>query len=57
MHIKQSTRKSLIENLSKRLFELEFKSKPFNKKCLKWIVKDDNNIGRKLFTNSFFFLN
>ena len=40
MHIKQSTKKSLIEDLSKRLLELEFKSNHSVKsKCLKWIVK------------------
>ena len=40
MHIKQSTKKSLIEDLSKRLLELEFKSNHSVKsKCLKWIAK------------------
>ena len=38
MHIKQSTKKSLIEDLSKRL--LEFKSNhSIKSKSLKWIVK------------------
>ena len=35
-----STKKSLIENLSKRLLELEFeKHNSIKSKCLKWIVK------------------
>ena len=35
-----STKKSLIDNLSKRLLELEFKSNhSIKSKCLKWIVK------------------
>ena len=39
-HIK-STKKSLIDNLSKRLLELEFKSNhSIKSKCLKWIVKN-----------------
>ena len=38
MHIKQSTKKSLIDNLSKRLLGLEFKSN--HSKCLKWIAKN-----------------
>ena len=39
-HVKKSTKKSLINNLSKRLLELEFKSnKSIKSKCLKWIVK------------------
>ena len=39
-HIKKSTKKSLIDDLSKRLLELEFKSNHSIKlKCLKWIVK------------------
>ena len=39
-HIKKSTKKSLIDDLSKRLLELEFKSNHSTKsKCLKWIVK------------------
>ena len=41
MHIKQSTKKSLIDNLPKRLLWLEFKSNHSIKpKCLKWIVKN-----------------
>ena len=36
-YIKKSTQKSLIDGLSKRLLELEFKSN--HSKCLKWIVK------------------
>ena len=41
MHIKQSTKKSLIDNFSKRLLRLEFKPKHSIKlKCLKWIVKN-----------------
>ena len=41
MHIKQSTKKSLIDNLSKRLLGLEFKSNhSIKSKCLKWIVKN-----------------
>ena len=36
----KSTKKSLIDNLSKRLLELEFKSNlSIKSKCLKWIVK------------------
>ena len=39
-HIKKSTKKSLIDNLSKRLLELEFKSNhSIKSKSLKWIVK------------------
>ena len=43
-HIKKSnpklTGKSLIDDLSKRLLELEFKSNHLIKsKCLKWIIK------------------
>ena len=39
-HIKKSTKKSLIDDLSKRLLELEFKSNHSIKlKCLKQIVK------------------
>ena len=40
-HIIKSTKKSLIDDLSKRLLELEFKSNHSVKsKCLKWIVKN-----------------
>ena len=36
----KSTKKSLIDDLSKRLLELEFKSNhSIKSKCLKWIVK------------------
>ena len=39
-NIKKSTKKSLVENLSKRLIELEFKSNhSIKSKCLKQIVK------------------
>ena len=39
-HIKKSTKKSLIDDLSKRLLELEFKKhNSIKSKCLKWIVK------------------
>ena len=39
-HIKKSTEKSLIDDFSKRLLGLEFKSNyPIKSKCLKWIVK------------------
>ena len=39
-HIKKSTKKSLIDDLSKRLLELEFKSNhSIKSKCLKWLVK------------------
>ena len=39
-HIKKSTKKSLIDGLSKRLLEFEFKSNySITSKCLKWIVK------------------
>ena len=38
---KVSTKKSLINDLSKRFLELEFKSNHLIKsKCLKWIVKN-----------------
>ena len=41
MHIIKSTKKSLIDDLSKRFSELEFKSNHSIKpKCLKWIVKN-----------------
>ena len=41
MHIIKSTKKSLIDDLSKRLPELEFKSNhSIKSKCLKWIVKN-----------------
>ena len=40
-HIIKSTKKSLIDDLSKRLLELEFKSNhSIKSKCLKWIVKN-----------------
>ena len=40
-HVKKSTKRSLIHNLSKRLLELEFKQhKGIKSKCLKWIVKN-----------------
>ena len=39
---KESTKKSLIDNLSKNLLELEFKSNHSIKwKCLKWIFRKD----------------
>ena len=39
-HIKKLTKKSLIDDLSKRLLELEFNSNhSIKSKCLKWIVK------------------
>ena len=39
-HIKKSSKKSLIEKISKRLLELEFvKNHSIKSKCLKWIVK------------------
>ena len=38
---KQKTKKSLIDNLSKGLLELEFKqNNQIKTKCLKWIVKN-----------------
>ena len=38
---KVSTKKSLIDDLPKRLLELEFKSNhSIKSKCLKWIVKN-----------------
>ena len=41
MHIIKSTKKSLIDDLSKRLLELEFKSNySIKSKCLKWVVKN-----------------
>ena len=40
MYIKKSTKKSLMDDLSKRLLELEFKSNhSIESKCLKWIAK------------------
>ena len=40
-HMKKSTKKSLINDLSKRLLELEFRQHDAIKsKCLKWIVKN-----------------
>ena len=39
-HIKKSTKKLLIDDLSKRMLELEFNSNHLIKsRCLKWIVK------------------
>ena len=39
-HIKKSSKKSLIDDLSKRLLELEFTSNhSIKSKCLKWVVK------------------
>ena len=39
-HIIKSTKKSLIDDLSKSLLELEFKSNhSIKSKCLKWILK------------------
>ena len=39
-YVKKSTKKSLINDLSKSLLELEFKSNiSIKSKCLKWIVK------------------
>ena len=39
-HIKKSTKKSLVDDLSKKLLQLEFKSNhSIKSKCLKWIVK------------------
>ena len=38
---KVSTKKSIIDDLSKRLLELEFKSNhSIKSKCLKWVVKN-----------------
>ena len=40
-HIKKSTKKLLIDDLSKRLLELEFeKHNSIKSNCLKWIVKN-----------------
>ena len=40
-HITKSSKKSLIDDLSKRLLELEFKQNhSIKSKCLKWIVKN-----------------
>ena len=40
-HIIESTKKSLIDDLSKRLLKLEFKSNhSIKSKCSKWIVKN-----------------
>ena len=39
-HIKKSSKESLIDNISKRLLGLEFKSNhSLKSKCLKWVVK------------------
>ena len=39
-HIKKSSKKSLVDKISKRLLELEFKSNhSIKSKCLKWVVK------------------
>ena len=39
-HIKRTTKKSLIDDLSRGLLELEFKSThSIKSQCLKWIVK------------------
>ena len=39
-HIKKSTKKLLIDDLSKRMLELEFNSNHLIKSmCLKWIIK------------------
>ena len=39
-HIKKSSKNSLIDKISKRLLELEFKSNhSIKSKCLKWVVK------------------
>ena len=39
--VKVLTKKSLIDDLSKRLLELEFKSNhSIQSKCLKWVVKN-----------------
>ena len=39
-HIKKATKKSFVDDLSKRLLELEFKSNhSIKSKCLKWIAK------------------
>ena len=41
VHIIKSTKKPLIDDLSKRLLELEFKSNhSIKSKCLKWVVKN-----------------
>ena len=40
-HIIKSTKKSLIDDLSKRLLEFEFKSNhSIKSKCLKWVVRN-----------------
>ena len=40
-HIEKRTKKSLIDDLSKRLLGLKFKSNhSIKSKCLKWIVKN-----------------
>ena len=39
-HITKSSKKSLIDKISKRLLELEFfKNHSIKSKCLKWIVE------------------
>ena len=39
-HIKKSSRKYLIDRISKRLLELEFKlNHSIKSKCLKWIIR------------------
>ena len=47
-HIKKSTKKSLINDLSKILQELEFKpNHSIKSKCLKWIVKKNTTYNIK----------
>ena len=51
-HIKKSTKKSLIDDLSKRLLELEFKSNhSIKSKCLKWIVEKKYYLQCKVMKN------
>ena len=51
--IKKQTKKSLIDDLSKRLLELEFKSNySIKSKCLKWVVKHFTKLQKMKSTQS-----
>ena len=51
-YIEKSTKKSLIDDLSKRLLKLEFKSNhSIKSKCLKWIVEKKYYLQYKVMKN------
>ena len=51
-YIEKSTKKSLIDDLSKRLLKLEFKSNhSIKSKCLKWIVEKKYYLQCKVMKN------